>query len=1593
MERKNLKFLLILILVITLTMADFILLGNGIVLAIQEDLENQNTATNVKNVLFDAYFANNGQNVHTKEGQLNAEETLILNVNVKEKGLLKDAKIKIENKNFEILKDKVENRYVKNINLETGEIELNEIIYQNNAIIALPIQFKKQENFEEDYFERENTIFITGIYENTNQQKVSGEVKTKMIWKQETDVTFSSNIEKFIDLGEKGVLLQQKVTTQVVDDALPRQKERLDLVVPSFEDKVPEKVTVLLDGEKLPEEQVNYQKEEKTLQIRKENKGIWGKANCEYKIIYQYAKGLPVTESNFSSSIQMTTQLYTQQEIQKSEDSVIEIKPSGSIVSLNKSATNQIYKGYLYANSSNETYYDEYNEIEISEASSIETIEMTQNREEAMDESENYFDLKDKTWYHSTIVNQEEINQLLGENGVIRILDEQDNLLTTIDKQAKVDENGNIVISYEEPVKGIKIVTSKPVEVGALTIKNKKSIEGNTGYRKEQLKQFQILSSSTKVETNQGVEIAKGNIKLLDSKTEANIQLDKKELSTLNTNENVQMMVTMKNASAQYDLYKNPYMEIELPEAIEDIRIKQIHKLYDQELEIKNPRLFTRDGKKVISMELQGTQTAFNEGEIEGTQVIINADITLKKETATGIQNMYLNYTNENGEEASYQAVTNFMAKSKYGVMAYRKITGISDSPIEEYDNKTMQVELNIQDHEKTANIEQTFINNYEENVENFVMVTKLSEKSDSFHGTLTGPITSNRENAKIYYFVNDNWYEKVSDYSQVEAYKIEYKEDRLLPGEMLKITYSIKIPNGLGYEEENNEQTNVTYTYKGQENKVEFSTKYKTVIVSSEEKNVSLPNQNKEEGYQEVEGIGKVKVTAMSAGKVLEDGEEVYEGQTIKYVVEVINDTVEDIKGLSIVATHNNAIFYDIKVEKEENTATFEEMEFTSIIQNPDLKQKEYNAEVLKVGELIVFEYEFLVKQNAGGNTKGTITIQGNEKQTTMDTISNHIVDGKLQIIAEYAHSEETLITSTSAFSTTYIVTNIAEENLKDVVLEVNIPKYCKLRENMISAYNTETGRDDVEVELLSNQGKSAKIKISNIESGKTVNVSTTFEVTDMPTDLLTEDITISANGIVGDETYVSNIIEKEIHQDKTDIVITQTGNIKKDTVVTGDKLIYKATIENKGIVKDNLIIADEVPAPAVIQNVYYNKNDERIEIKKEDIVNNSIGIIETIQPGEKIQLYIETQIDEQKANEDTITNIITASGKTTLVESNKVTYKINPQEQSQNSISGIAWLDENKDGERQGNEPVMKNMTVVLLDTKQNEIKSTTTNEKGAYTFFGLSKGTYMVAFKYDTTKYYLTEYQKENVESYLNSDVIAKQIKGEQFAVTDLLKIEDNYVTADAGFIESPIFDLRLDKLVNKITLQSNARTIVYSYNNTQLAKIELNAKNINNSKVTIEYQIKVTNEGEIAGYVEDIIDYLPAGMTLEDKNWTLENTNELHNRTLVQQEIVPGETKEVTLTLNKTLTPENIGTIINIAEIGRASNAMLIADMDSVPNNKVEKEDDISRADVILSVGTGITAIISIGVITLILALMGVTVYCFKKRRKDSNESSK
>ena len=66
----------------------------------------------------------------------------------------------------------------------------------------------------------------------------------------------------------------------------------------------------------------------------------------------------------------------------------------------------------------------------------------------------------------------------------------------------------------------------------------------------------------------------------------------------------------------------------------------------------------------------------------------------------------------------------------------------------------------------------------------------------------------------------------------------------------------------------------------------------------------------------------------------------------------------------------------------------------------------------------------------------------------------------------------------------------------------------------------------------------------------------------------------------------------------------------------------------------------------------------------------------------------------------------------------------------------------------------------------------------------------------------------------------------------------------------------------------------------------------------------------------------------------------------------------------------MTESSTGTFTNIAEIGAASSE----DRDSTSGNKVEGEDDYSKADVIISISTGAAVYITIAIILVIIGTL-------------------
>ena len=116
---------------------------------------------------------------------------------------------------------------------------------------------------------------------------------------------------------------------------------------------------------------------------------------------------------------------------------------------------------------------------------------------------------------------------------------------------------------------------------------------------------------------------------------------------------------------------------------------------------------------------------------------------------------------------------------------------------------------------------------------------------------------------------------------------------------------------------------------------------------------------------------------------------------------------------------------------------------------------------------------------------------------------------------------------------------------------------------------------------------------------------------------------------------------------------------------------------------------------------------------------------------------------------------------------------------------------------------------------------------------------------------------------------------------------------------------------------------------------------------------------------------------------NNNWYQRTDGSIVTKELTNQVINPGESKTVTLTLTKTMTSANAGTSTNVAEIGAQSNRLQISDIDSTPNNNKQGEDDQSKADIIISIATGLTTTYIIATI-LIISIFGIGIYLIKKK---------
>ena len=210
-------------------------------------------------------------------------------------------------------------------------------------------------------------------------------------------------------------------------------------------------------------------------------------------------------------------------------------------------------------------------------------------------------------------------------------------------------------------------------------------------------------------------------------------------------------------------------------------------------------------------------------------------------------------------------------------------------------------------------------------------------------------------------------------------------------------------------------------------------------------------------------------------------------------------------------------------------------------------------------------------------------------------------------------------------------------------------------------------------------------------------------------------------------------------------------------------------------------------------------------------------------------------------------------------------------------------------------------------------------------------------------------------------------------------------------DIEKVKVKYFDLALKKWVTQAIVTQDGKTTVTETGHTgdenpePIVKVDLHRNDINDVTVKFKYKIKVTNEGEIEGYVKEITDHIPDGLRFEaadNPKWTQVDDKTITTDQLKDTLLQPGESATVEVILTWINDGDNMGVMTNIAEISEDYNDSNTPDIDSTPGNEVPGEDDIDDAPVMLTVAAGeVPSYIGFG--TLIVAILAGGIFLIKK----------
>ena len=1676
-EKKYCKTVIAILLVLCFTFANCFTLFTNISLATEESLGKQASESINDNVEYDAKLAKNDDtNGYELEGTIN-EENLSINmqVEIRKEGYLKNAKILIESENglsFEFAEEKNEKYQI-----EGNQISLSNISAGEKLDIKIPIKYKQRDDIEN--LNKKINVKLIGTYVKNNGKEsgISQNVVLKLIWHTNTEYTITSELRKYIPYN-KGIILQTSVTSLLPEQNNYVEKEELQIDAVNLDGYKIEKIIVSNKSEEdLKETEWDYNKEENKINIKIQNNKEALKSN-EYLITYVLSGDKKVElPFNLNSKIDGTIFMFgTAEKIETELEKEYEVKESlGSIVSIDSESDKSIKLGNILSNSLSEenaykTNYETKFNIDVSSTEMCENVLIRSNTPEFENEDSTFE--TSKILFKQVKVSKDNFEKMLGQDGAIQIINENNEVIATLNKNSKVDNNAYVV---DIDTNNICIKTSKPQTEGILSIQTEKEII-KTEYSYEQIKTFSNINEkytgSILYAENAESKVSdiENKIELKKPETNAELAISRKTLSTIADNNDIKLEVKLNNSSEENDLYKNPRFQLTFPEYINEVNVKNIAIANSEDVfKIASNEIGKDDtGRNVLDITLEGTQTKYNSNTLSnGTSIIINCNMKLNLYTPTSNAKIEMKYLNENATKYKNEvnnvgyAETEVEYKAPVGVVSINRISNYENTgkTLTSVDQGKVTDKIEIFDDAKVATMDIMVMNNNENDCNDIKILGRIPFKGNKDVTTgkdlgttvdteLVSKINedeNNKSGATIYYSdngeatedletVENNWTTNPENLGDIKSYLIVLDSYEMKPGEILKYTYQYKIPANL-------------------EHNANIYGSFKTIY-----NNLNQVTNIKEVSTADVVGLTTGVGPQIAVQTITNVKNSIKEYEKVKYTITIENTGSEVAENIKVdtkvptgatVATHSS---YN-SVESTKGWTLKSDREIVTTIEklNPgDIKKVEFFVQANKlptIEEYYAGEDGFTKNEDGtysinqsyvdeNGTTKyedkkidsipeiklvceSTITAEDLAKE--IKTEDSGITVEKSNLVAEETiETKDSIAAENETIESKIQIKNNSNDTMKNIIVSKVLPEGLNYSDSYIRGYEDDgITLKKIKTTNYDSDSRTVTWVVDELKPGRTVLLTGDWVVGQLKENTYKDTIATKSNILVNGEQYQAG--EVDITVGRPNLEVSQTSNQTNQYVKPGDQIKYTFTVKNTGSVRaNNVTLTDTLPNEVSIKKLVYTVDG--VEVSKVVAKNEDATVYTSILPEGKLEATVTAEVnnidtaqrtitnvgkvesnDISKLNSNEVVNIIERTSDTVGTDTekdntNKDTTNNNANNSQNTSnenvkdkydIKGIAWLDKNKNGQRDGGDNKLAGIEVKLINSKTAEqVNKTVTNQDGEYQFSNLENGTYIVMFYYDNSKYALAEYKKQNVAEDKNSDVIATTENDKTVATTDVITIENGSKSnIDMGLVEATTFDLALTKAISKVTVQTKNGTKSYDFDNTDLAKVDINAKYLSGATVIVEYTFTVKNEGELEGYAKQLVDYMPKELEFNtelNKNWHKGNDGNLYTEELANTPIQAGESKTVKLVLTKAMTDTNTGIVNNQAEISKDYNKAGIADKDSTPGDQDQKDDDMSSADLIIGVKTGETLIYISAIIAGIVAVI-IAVIVIKKNK--------